>query len=56
MQLKIYRPSSAGEKIPPKTLPKPEWYLRARKNSPGATPPLLSPERVKVINSTLHGN
>jgi hypothetical protein len=43
-----------GEKIPPKTYPKPDWYLRARKQSPGSgVAPLLSPERVKVVVSSL---
>jgi len=41
-----------GGKIPPKTYPKPEWYLKARKNS-RSPPPLLSPERVKVVVSSL---
>ena len=41
-----------GGKIPPKTYPKPEWYLKARKNSM-SPPPLLSPERVKVVVSSL---
>ena len=42
-----------GGKIPPKTYPKPEWYLKARKNSMSPPPPLLSPERVKVVVSSL---
>jgi hypothetical protein len=44
--------TGSGGKVPPKTYPKPEWYLKARKNSM-SPPPLLSPERVKVVVSSL---
>lgn len=48
------RLSGSGEKVPPKTYPKPEWYVKARKLSPvSAGAPLLSPERVKVVVSSL---
>ena len=52
---KLKNGSGAGspEKIPPKTYPKPDWYLKSRKSSMSPPPPLLSPERVKVVVSSL---
>jgi hypothetical protein len=45
--------NGSAEKVPPKTYPKPDWYLKARKQSPVLVGPLLSPERVKVVVSSL---